>query len=598
MGGGDRGEGEFFGESEDEEEDLARTGAAFPETSDDEEDEANEDLSLKIVEKAMSMRAARMSSALRDEDASDGDGAGGPLRGEDVAAVSPEGKEKEKEELGSGEGSELHFIGLIPEEASEAVKPAVAVESEGPNSVEITDNAVMWKLLRGPRYFDPRDSSLGSCYNCGAEGHLAVNCTSEKRKKPCFICGSLEHGVKQCKKGQNCFICKKDGHRSKDCPGKQKSLSGKMCLKCGESGHDMFFCTRSYPTDDLKVIQCYICREFGHLCCLDSVDPDPAAVSCYRCGELGHTGLACGNSHERTAGEGTPSSCFRCGEEGHFARECRNSSKARATNLNVLSSEVTPRRCHRCENFGEKGHLARERSSTGALSPSLCYKCNEEGHFAWECKSSSKLHASGSNGPVNGVIASLCYKCGEGGHFARECRKSNKTILQKPAICKRCGEVGHFANENKCSTMTPTLCYSCGESGHFSRDCPKSLKRVERENGLSTPSSKRRNDYHESKSMPNGDVKASKRKKTEKPDSRAMTPYKPKHRGGWITEDPGDWSSENYRKVRKSPPTKETKSHKDSTPKSPGSGKASWHSLRSHDDRSGRGWRSGNHIRW
>lgn len=30
---------------------------------------------------------------------------------------------------------------------------------------------------------------------------MAVNCRSAvKRKKPCFVCGSLEHGVRQCSK--------------------------------------------------------------------------------------------------------------------------------------------------------------------------------------------------------------------------------------------------------------------------------------------------------------------------------------------------------------------------------------------------------------
>lgn len=53
---------------------------------------------------------------------------------------------------------------------------------------------------RGPRYFDPPDSSWGTCYNCGEEGHAAVNCTAGKRRKPCFVCGSLEHNVRQCTK--------------------------------------------------------------------------------------------------------------------------------------------------------------------------------------------------------------------------------------------------------------------------------------------------------------------------------------------------------------------------------------------------------------
>lgn len=58
---------------------------------------------------------------------------------------------------------------------------------------------------RGPRYFDPPNNSWGACYNCGEEGHTAVNCTSAKRKKPCFVCGSFEHNAKQCTK-----VCDRD----------------------------------------------------------------------------------------------------------------------------------------------------------------------------------------------------------------------------------------------------------------------------------------------------------------------------------------------------------------------------------------------------
>ena len=55
--------------------------------------------------------------------------------------------------------------------------------------------------------------------------------------------------------GQDCFICKKSGHQAKDCPEKYKggSLSLKICLKCGDSGHDMFSCWNDYSPDDLKV---------------------------------------------------------------------------------------------------------------------------------------------------------------------------------------------------------------------------------------------------------------------------------------------------------------------------------------------------------
>ncbi|PHT61156.1 hypothetical protein T459_34995 [Capsicum annuum] len=55
--------------------------------------------------------------------------------------------------------------------------------------------------------------------------------------------------------GKSCFVCKKGGHRANVCPERSHggSKSSKICLKCGDSGHDMFSCKNNYADDDLKV---------------------------------------------------------------------------------------------------------------------------------------------------------------------------------------------------------------------------------------------------------------------------------------------------------------------------------------------------------
>lgn len=213
------------------------------------------------------------------------------------------------------------------------------------NPTEKSDNIVLRKLLRGPRYFDPPDNNWGNCYNCGEGGHITANCTSARRKKPCFVCGSLEHNAKQCNKGKDCFICKKSGHRAKDCPEKSNwgSQNDKICLKCGDSGHEMYTCKNMCSPHDLKEIQCYVCNCFGHLCCVSYPNDGPREVSCYRCGQLGHSGWECARVHsETTSNNGTPSSCYKCGQEGHMARKCATSTKKEKRK----SEYSSPRKSH------------------------------------------------------------------------------------------------------------------------------------------------------------------------------------------------------------------------------------------------------------
>ncbi|KAK9280150.1 hypothetical protein L1049_013837 [Liquidambar formosana] len=325
--------------------------------SSSDEEEGNEDLSLKIVQKAMSRASTRKTKAKTTQskgvlDESNSNGGVRSLGVVDLSSSSSQDGEAIMDRSGSNGGAadaknnkkskkvkkkknkkiefEEETVDVVKEEeTAEAVQAAEIVASMEPNPVEQSDNMVLRKLLRGPRYFDLPDSGWGTCYNCGEEGHTTVNCTSLKRKKPCFVCGSLEHGFKQCTKGQDCFICKRGGHRAKDCPEKHKggSQSSKMCLRCGDSGHDMFSCWNNYSPSDLEEMQCYICKSFGHLCCVNFIDAGPREVSCYKCGQLGHTGLACTRSRGASTGVGSPSSCYRCGEGGHFARECTSSIK-------------------------------------------------------------------------------------------------------------------------------------------------------------------------------------------------------------------------------------------------------------------------------
>ncbi|KAB2034755.1 hypothetical protein ES319_D04G106500v1 [Gossypium barbadense] len=173
-----------------------------------------------------------------------------------------------------------------------------------------------------PRYFDPPNGSWTRCLSCGEDHPAAENRMLQKHVKACFLCRRLQHIGKHCsQQGQYCLVCRGTFDQASDCPKKQKenNLNYNVCLRCGDSGHDMFSCRSDYSADDLKKIRCYICNDFGHLSCVKLPDASPTEVSCYTCGQSGHFGSDCSKCPKVVRGSKSPALCYRCREEGHFA---------------------------------------------------------------------------------------------------------------------------------------------------------------------------------------------------------------------------------------------------------------------------------------
>ncbi|KAK4605717.1 hypothetical protein RGQ29_000141 [Quercus rubra] len=212
-----------------------------------------------------------------------------------------------------------------------------SVTSEGLESSLLLEKESVEKNYKWrARYFDPP---------YGEEFHTKGNCKGERQKRPCFICAGYGHSWKYCKQGQDCFVYKVRGPSAIDCPVRHQDPSSNICLRCGGKGHNMFSCWSEYSPDDLKEIQCYVCKNFGHLCCVDFLDLSPRHVSCYSCGQTGHLGSECTKSCGENSGSKSLALCYRCGEGGHIARRCMNHVKEVISNTNSEAS-MGRKKCH------------------------------------------------------------------------------------------------------------------------------------------------------------------------------------------------------------------------------------------------------------
>jgi len=117
----------------------------------------------------------------------------------------------------------------------------------------------------------------------------------------------------------------------------------------------------------------------------------------------------------------------------------------------------------KCRNCKEFGHMSRECPNEWRSAKLNCILCGKDGHDSFDCNEK------------------LCFKCNEIGHKASECRTND--IVK----CGKCHNVGH--RENRClkvwqaqsSSTAKSLrrCVECGKNGHFKCTSERRSTRVE-----------------------------------------------------------------------------------------------------------------------
>jgi len=97
-----------------------------------------------------------------------------------------------------------------------------------------------------------------ACYKCRETGHLAASCPNGDGDKfmskrdgsnICYKCGSTEHKLFDCPKYDSaasedlpfakCYVCSKEGHMARNCTENKKGMfpNGGACHGCGSTSH-------------------------------------------------------------------------------------------------------------------------------------------------------------------------------------------------------------------------------------------------------------------------------------------------------------------------------------------------------------------------